>query len=52
MFDETDRMPSAGMGLLICKGIIENHCGKLSVENNSEGGITVSVRLSHQYRGI
>ena len=32
----------SGLGLVICKGIVEEHDGKVFVENNSNGGATFS----------
>ncbi len=34
-----------GLGLAICKNIIEKHCGKLTLSNNRAGGCRVTIRL-------
>lgn len=50
LFDAPEESPPAGLGLLLSKDIMESHYGKLSVQNNSDGGVTVSVTLPRQYR--
>jgi two-component system sensor histidine kinase VicK len=36
---------SFGLGLSICKQIIENHNGKIWFENNADKGTTFYIRL-------
>jgi len=35
----------SGLGLSICKGIVEEHNGKIMAENNTDGGVTISFAL-------
>ena len=37
-----------GLGLAICKGIIEAHNGQISIHNRDEGGISVNILLPTQ----
>ena len=41
----TARKPGAGLGLAICRGIIELHDGDLVAENRSGGGTLFRFRL-------
>jgi C4-dicarboxylate-specific signal transduction histidine kinase len=41
----TTKSKGLGIGLSICKSIIENHDGKLVFENNESGGATFSFKL-------
>ena len=34
-----------GLGLALCREIVEAHDGRLSLENNPEGGLTVTCWL-------
>lgn len=50
VFDKFFRGPQArpgsvGLGLAICRGIVEAHGGKLSAENREEGGATFRIEL-------
>ena len=53
LFDRLYRVASSrgrdsggsGLGLSICKHIIENHGGSIWAENNAQGGLTVGIRL-------
>ncbi|MBT4088972.1 MAG: hypothetical protein HOE30_10820 [Deltaproteobacteria bacterium] len=38
----------AGLGLSICKEIIEQHHGKIWTENNPDGGATFSFMLPYE----
>ncbi len=35
----------SGLGLSICKHIVEYHKGSISAENNTDGGLTIRIRL-------
>ena len=37
----------AGLGLSICKSVIEGHGGKIYAKNNSYGGLTIMIALKH-----
>ncbi len=41
----TTRPDGTGMGLAIVRGIVESHGGTILVENNGDGGATITVRL-------
>lgn len=51
VFDKFYRIPvpegagGTGLGLSICKGIVEAHGGDISAENQTGGGLVVTVRL-------
>ncbi|HEY6559912.1 MAG TPA: sensor histidine kinase KdpD [Polyangiaceae bacterium] len=50
VFDKFHRGPhrgvsGAGLGLAICKGIVEAHGGKITVENRARGGATFHVTI-------
>jgi two-component system OmpR family sensor kinase len=42
---------TSGLGLAICKGIVEAHEGAISVEESPGGGATFVVRLPVDARG-
>lgn len=39
-----------GLGLMICKRIIENHAGKIEIESKQGEGTVVNILLSKRYR--
>ncbi len=41
----TNRMGGAGLGLAICKGLIEAHGGRIWIQDGSEPGTTISFTL-------
>jgi two-component system sensor histidine kinase DctS len=41
----TTKTEGLGMGLAICRSVIENHRGRLSFEANPEGGTVFHVLL-------
>jgi two-component system sensor histidine kinase KdpD len=44
-FPVGDAPPGAGLGLTICKGIMEAHGGKIHASNRQQGGATLRVSL-------
>lgn len=42
-FDKSRRV--SGLGLSICKSIVESHHGRITVKNNEKGGLCVIVTL-------
>jgi two-component system sensor histidine kinase KdpD len=38
-------MPGAGLGLAICRGVVEAHGGEISAENREGGGATFAISL-------
>jgi len=44
-FSTKDVGEGSGLGLSISLGIVERHGGKLTIENNSDGGVTASIIL-------
>lgn len=44
----TEGEPSTGLGLIICKGLIEKHKGKLDVESEVKKGTTFTVTLPEE----
>jgi two-component system sensor histidine kinase BaeS len=53
LFDRLYRVDSSrgrdyggsGLGLSICKHIVENHGGSIWAENNADGGLTIGMRI-------
>ncbi len=43
--DKTNNPDGTGLGLYLCKGIIEKHGGKISAENNQLGGALFTIKL-------
>ncbi|HHL3493927.1 TPA: ATP-binding protein [Legionella pneumophila] len=41
-----------GLGLILCRKIIEAHGGKFRIERNSRGGTTCSIRLPKQIQDV
>ena len=42
---KTDGIRGAGLGLAICKAIVERHHGVISASNSSNGGATITIEL-------
>lgn len=45
-----NKTKGTGLGLFICKAIIETHGGKISAQNNENGGATFTFTLPINYR--
>jgi len=43
--DTESRLPGVGMGLAICKAIVEAHQGTISAETSNDGGAVVTIAL-------
>ena len=43
--DKTNNPNGTGLGLYVCKKIIEKHSGSIHAENNQLGGATFTIRL-------
>jgi two-component system sensor histidine kinase KdpD len=39
------RMPGCGLGLSICRGIVEAHGGTISAQSGTDGGFAVTIRV-------
>jgi C4-dicarboxylate-specific signal transduction histidine kinase len=48
----TTKPQGLGMGLAICRSIIQAHRGEISCENNPEGGVTFRVALPASRQAI
>ncbi|WP_420145169.1 ATP-binding protein [Sphingobium sp.] len=48
LFDSffTTKADGVGMGLAICRSIVENHCGTLTLDNADGGGVIARVRFA------
>ena len=44
----TTKEQGLGLGLSLCSTIVKSHGGKLSIENNADGGATVVIALPIQ----
>jgi two-component system sensor histidine kinase KdpD len=42
---KTDGVRGAGLGLAICRAIVERHHGVISASNSSNGGATITIEL-------
>lgn len=47
---KSDNAGGTGLGLFLCKGIVEEHGGKISAKNNREGGATFEFSLPIQFK--
>ena len=48
----TTKPSGTGLGLALCRAIVERHGGQIEVFSPAGGGTTVHVRLPHQARGF
>jgi two-component system sensor histidine kinase KdpD len=45
-------LPGAGLGLAICKGLVEAHGGEIAIHDHAGGGALVTIRLPLQADAI